>query len=244
MYKTNINHWECLQYVLQVLHIWRFAFGAASAADRRGGSVQVWTHQPEHRGALPATLEPPCEFIIQVARNDESFSAASDKYIFKILEKNFSWVRSCTELLPSAVLTVQVGRLSMEGERTQVTSYIWIFWKNGFQYYHSLTFLHAQLHSFIFKEGRHVDWSSDLTVSLLCFSERGPCDLQPRRPGSRSSQAEHAVCELPAGRVRSHHFSSFPAVPHRDVNTQCHFEVGWHLWESEASGISSSGSLL
>lgn len=171
MYKTNIKPWECLQYIPQVLHIWRFAFGAASAADRRGGSVQVWTHQPEHRGALPATLEPPCEFIIQVARNDESFSAASDKYIFEILEKNFSWVRSCTELLPSAVLTVQVGRLSMEGERTQVTSYIWIFWKNGCQYYHSLTFLHAQLHSFISIKGETLTGRL-ISLWVSCVSQR------------------------------------------------------------------------
>lgn len=162
MYKTNIKPWECLQYIPQVLHIWRFAFGAASAADRRGGSVQVWTHQPEHRGALPATLEQPCEFIIQVARNDESFSAASDKYIFKILEKNFSWVRSCTELLPSA---------SMEGGRTQVTSNIWIFWKNGFQYYHSLTFLHARFHSFIFIKGETLTRGL-ISLWVSCVSQR------------------------------------------------------------------------
>lgn len=43
----------------------------------------------------------------------------------------------------------------------------------------------------------------------MVSSERGPCDLQPWRSGSRSSQAEHAVCELPAGRVREHHLSPF-----------------------------------
>lgn len=52
-----------------------------------------------------------------------------------------------------------------------------------------------------------------LIYLTLLFSERGARDLQPRSPGSRSNQAEHAVCELPAGGVRQLRLLSvFPLV--------------------------------
>lgn len=48
-------------------------------------------------------------------------------------------------------------------------------------------------------KGNVHSWSICL---ILVSSEGGARDLQPRSSGSRSEQAEHAVCELPAGRVR------------------------------------------
>lgn len=58
--------WLSAVCVLQVLHIWRFAAGAAPEADRGGSFVQVWTHRPKHAGPRPAPLEQPRRFLTHV----------------------------------------------------------------------------------------------------------------------------------------------------------------------------------
>lgn len=48
--------------VPQVLHLRRFAVGAAPGADPRGSSVQVWSRHRKHRSPASVSLEQPCKF--------------------------------------------------------------------------------------------------------------------------------------------------------------------------------------
>lgn len=77
---------------------------------------------------------------------------------------------------------------------------------------------------------REMHLSGSFSHMWAVSLERGPCDLQPRPSGSRPNQAEHAVCELPAGRVRHRRLLHIEGVLGGLVTRGFSVQHHWHVW--------------